>query len=384
MVVPHYPRRAIPPMASLPREAIVAFVNRSALFGGLAAEEHTLLADHCELKTFAPGQTILQQGQNYNTLMVLFHGHAEVIIDGGASGKPFVLANLEPGAQVGEKGFMDLGTAAASVVAQDSVTTLCLSRQAAQKCGLYQAIIESIAGVQADRLQQANAKQINAMQAIIDRQAEQNAFGRFYIATIMLFAVSSFVPDYANESPSFQLFIRWVFLILILLPALYAVSQQKAPVSVFGITTAGWKRALMESLLVALAILPLMVLFKIMGAPADEPLITWATIANYSGAQLALYIITYVPHSAIQEFIARGVGQGSLQRFMADAHFLKPIVLAGLLFAILHLHLSIGAAALTFGISLLFGYLYYRHKSLVGVTVLHILLGLSATALGLI
>ena len=113
-------------------------------------------------------------------------------------------------------------------------------------------------------------------------------------------------------------------------------------------------------------------------------MITWKTIDNYSDGQLAFYLVTYIPHALIQEFIARGVEQGSLQRFMPEAHFLKPIVIAGLLFAILHLHLSVGAAVLTFVVSLLFGYLYYRHKTLVGVVALHTLLGVSATALGLI
>lgn len=362
----------------------VEFFKVKSLFPALDDEQIQIAAENCKVENYRKGEFILRADYDYDALRILFNGNVDVVLERHNNTRQFVVASLDPGIHFGEKGFMEMGPASANIIATDSVTVLAINRQDAMRLGIYHDIVKGIAGVQSERLQVANSKQVEALQKAMERQVEQNSFGRFYIATIMLFAVSSFVPDYSNESPAFQLMIRWVFLALILIPAVYAVRHQNVPISVFGVTTAGWRKSMVEGVLVAIAILPLLILFKIFGAPADEPLITWGTIANYSNAQLAFYLVTYIPHSAIQEFIARGVGQGSLQRFMPEAHFMRPIVIAAMLFAILHLHLSVGAAIFTFFASLLFGYLYYRHKTLIGVTVLHVLAGYSATALGLI
>lgn len=360
------------------------FFRANKLFPALTAEQLQIAAENCVVESYKKGDFVLRSEHEYDALHILFHGNVDVVLESPENAQKFVVATLETGTHFGEKGFMEMGPASANIVASDNVTVLTISREDAKKLGIYQDIIKSIAGVQAERMQHANSRHVDALKTAFDRQVEQNSFGRFYIATIMLFAISSFIPDYSHEAPSFQLMIRWVFLFLILIPAIYAVRQQNVPISVFGITFKGWQQAVQESVLVSIAILPLLILVKIFGSPSNEPLITWQTISNYSNGQLAIYLFTYIPHSAIQEFIARGVGQGSLQRFMPDAHFLKPIVIAGLLFGILHLHLSVGAALFTFVVSLLFGYLYYRHKTLIGVLVLHVLLGISATALGLI
>jgi len=89
-------------------------------------------------------------------------------------------------------------------------------------------------------------------------------------------------------------------------------------------------------------------------------------------------------HSFIQEFIARGVIQGSLQRFMSDSHYMVPILLASLICAISHLHLSLIAALLTFIGSVITGFFYYRHKNLIGITIMHYNVGVVAIAFGYI
>ncbi|MBX2868607.1 MAG: cyclic nucleotide-binding domain-containing protein [Acidiferrobacterales bacterium] len=366
------------------RKTLYPFFESTSLLRNISVEDRELLIEKCELVNVDQGETVIEQGNDYSSLKILFHGELEVISKDPATGHQFVVSTLEPGMQFGEKGFLGNGEATASVRAKSNSSILQLSRDNAHSLGVYQTLIENIAGTQAERLQKSNLKQIEALQKTIDQQKEQNSFGRFYIATIVLFAISSVIPDYADESPYFQLAMRWLFLLLILVPAIYAVKQQTAPLSVFGVTLNGWRIAVKEGLLIAIALLPFIILFKIFSADADEPLFTWSTINNYSQTQLLFYLITYIPHAAIQEFIARGVGQGSLQRFMPESHYMHPILIASALFAILHLHLSIHAALMTLVISILFGYVYYRHRTLIGVITLHVILGISATALGII
>jgi membrane protease YdiL (CAAX protease family) len=53
------------------------------------------------------------------------------------------------------------------------------------------------------------------------------------------------------------------------------------------------------------------------------------------------------------------------------------------MFGIFHLHVSLAFAATTFGVSLVFGLLYARRRSLAGPTAAHFLLGLASVAFGL-
>jgi len=367
-----------------PTRGFADFFQTNKLFPALTPQELQLVAENCTVERYHKGDAVLLAGTEYETLCILYHGSVDVILDSSDNQQRYTIAHLETGSHFGEKGFMGMGSASANIIAADTVTVLMIKRETARKLGIFENMIKSIANAQADRMQKANSRHMDALKVAYDRQVEQNSFGRFYIATILLFAIASFIPDHTNESPAFQLLVRWSYLTLILLTALYAVRQQNVAISVFGITLKGWQKSLKESALVAAAIVPPIILFKILKSPADEAIFTWETLHYYTPTQLVIYLVSYLPHSAIQEFIARGVGQGSLQRFMPEAHYLKPIVIASMLFGILHLHLSIEAAFFTFILSLLFGYLYYRHKTLIGVIALHFSLGITATALGLI
>ncbi len=351
---------------------------------GLGPELREAFQDACRVEQFAAGEVIVEQGVRYETLKVLFHGVAEVAYTDPSSGGSHVVATLEPGDHFGEMAFLSGEAATASVRATTPATVLVIDRERAAATGVDSALLANLAALQVERLEGANRRQVAAMESTIAAQREQNAFGRFYIATIVLFAISTAIPNYDHESPTVQLWMRWFFLVLILVPAVVTVRAHSLSLADFGVTRRGWARSLGEGLLVALAMIPVLVGFKLVRGPVGDPLFSWRTLDFYTGPQLLFYAISYVPHSAIQEFIARGVGQGSLERFMADAPPAKPIVIASSLFAILHLHLSLEAAVLTFVVSLLFGWVYHRHQSLVGVTALHAVLGLVATALGLI
>jgi membrane protease YdiL (CAAX protease family) len=84
----------------------------------------------------------------------------------------------------------------------------------------------------------------------------------------------------------------------------------------------------------------------------------------------------YVVLAAVQEFLVRGVLQGSLQEFLTGRHVIwKSILISNLLFSTLHLHLSVSFALMAFLPGLFWGWLYSRHRTLIGVTISHILIG---------
>ena len=89
--------------------------------------------------------------------------------------------------------------------------------------------------------------------------------------------------------------------------------------------------------------------------------------------------VLYTFHAPFQEFVVRGCLQGSLQEFLRGTYRQSVAVVgSNLIFAAFHLYLSLGFAVLTFVPGLLWGWLYRRHGTLVGVALSHVLVGLWA------
>jgi hypothetical protein len=84
----------------------------------------------------------------------------------------------------------------------------------------------------------------------------------------------------------------------------------------------------------------------------------------------------YVLLSPVQEFVARGVLQGSLQEFLTGRNgVLKAILISNLIFSTFHLFVSPYFAVAAFLSGIFWGWLYSRHRTLIGVSVSHILVG---------
>ncbi|MCF2949447.1 CPBP family intramembrane metalloprotease [Paraglaciecola aquimarina] len=213
---------------------------------------------------------------------------------------------------------------------------------------------------------------------------EKRLYWRFYFVSTWLFLVTGLIPDYANEPLGVQTFIRWFFLFLLLGPTIWAIKGMAFTRAELGLTFNGSITALVECFYVFCILVPFLILAKIFSQNPIEPLFNWLTIRQYSSAEHWFYILSYLPHTAGQEFIARGVGILMVSRIMHDFTSLKPVLAISVLFAVCHLHLSVSIAVGVFVTSILFGTLYRRHKSLVGVVTLHFSLGITATALGLI
>jgi membrane protease YdiL (CAAX protease family) len=83
--------------------------------------------------------------------------------------------------------------------------------------------------------------------------------------------------------------------------------------------------------------------------------------------------------SAVQELIVRGALQSSLEMFLTGPRRVKnAILVSGLLFAALHIHIGFVLALVAFVPGLFWGVLYARKRNLIGVTLSHIAVGVYA------
>jgi hypothetical protein len=161
-----------------------------------------------------------------------------------------------------------------------------------------------------------------------------------------------------------------------------AARRSGQPIAAYGVTLRGWRRSLAEGLLASLPLFALCIVAKwllvqFLPAMRGEPVFALAGNLHTGTAAMAIEAAAYLVFSPFQEFIVRGAMQGSLENFLTGPRrVLKAILVANLMYAMLHLYMSVIFSLMVFIPGLLWGWLYARHRTLVGVTVSHALCGL--------
>lgn len=336
------------------------------------------IARHAELVSINSGDAILREGAASKALFVVLAGTA-VVEKSGA-----VLAELDAGAVFGEMSFLDGNAASATVRARTEVRVIRLDRErfdrvpalAALKHSLVAALALEVVG----RLRTLGETYVETARAKSEETRRRADLGKLFIVTVALFGIGQITQRLITPSipPLLHMAYSWGFLLVI--AGLFAafIRAQHAPLAAFGLTRVKLERSLAEGTAIGLAVIAVYTAFR--GA-AGTLAITWGSAARFSEAEAMIFFALYLPHCFLQELIARGVLQGSLERLIPRRF--AGLLITSAMFGIFHLHVSIAFAALTFAASLGFGALYRRHKNLAGVTALHFLLGLAATAFGL-
>lgn len=210
----------------------------------------------------------------------------------------------------------------------------------------------------------------------------RNQFSQFYVITLIMFFLIACIPNTSTFSPDNQIAATWGWLVLFILPILGFIKKTGLSLADSGITINNLKKNIIEGCLLSIFLSALMVFYRYCTIAPGEQFVSWKSFSSFSTFQFYLYISTYWIHCYIQEFIARGVLQGLIQKFFEDSHFLFPIVLISFLFCAVHVQKSYYFAAITFVISIFFGCIYYRHKNLIGVSIVHYITGILAIAFG--
>ncbi|MCX4242992.1 cyclic nucleotide-binding domain-containing protein [Paraliomyxa miuraensis] len=181
---------------------------------------------------------------------------------------------------------------------------------------------------------------------------------------------------------------------IILLPITAALLVQlrvsRMPLSTVGVTTENWRKALRESVTFGLSFAVLLVLFKgsfmlFHPAYANTPMFDiFGPLQHrtlYGGSHWLTWsvdLLVYVIECPLQEFVARGVLQSTLERLLTVRYRTAvAIALSSVIFGTMHLFAEpMDALAVTVpGIG--FGWLFSRHGTLVGVTIAHIIIGVT-------
>ena len=142
-----------------------------------------------------------------------------------------------------------------------------------------------------------------------------------------------------------------------------------------GISFKGVGRAVAVDSFCTAAVLVGMVILKLIMRAFDPELASRPMFYFSSWSIMeTVYPITVV----VQEFLTRGVVQGSVKKILPGKHAVPiSIILSSMFFSALHIHLGLGFMVGSFLLLSVFGILYEKQKTIWGLCIPHFFLGLS-------
>ncbi|CAM2010681.1 CPBP family glutamic-type intramembrane protease [Acanthopleuribacter pedis] len=336
-------------------------------------DELRLLLPAMHGEAYAPGEVLAREGEHTMELLLIERGSVSISKGiGGDTEAPYVLTEIVAPATLGELAFLDRAPRTATIRALDAVHLVRLDRPEFDALAIPPALCDKLTA----RLGLNVIRHIRlADSRLIEQVESRRRFGHFVVIALLLVMGQNYLTAYLHKISS--VLPAYVISVVALAAATIACVMMmhlvRRPLQFFGLTTAGWLPAAREGLLIAFVLLGAFQ-FLFPGRLAvvfSEFVLTWTGCAYFVSAFL-------------QEFTFRGVYQTALQEFYEDAKGTWAVPLTAMAFAGAHVIHNARLTLATFVISFVLGWLYIRHRNLVGVTLLHFVMGIMAVALGIL
>lgn len=347
------------------------------------------VAAHLREEHHADGAAILREGDPPDRLCLLLEGRAAIL-----KGDPAArLGTVEAGATVGEMGVLSGAPRSTTVVAETTVRLVSLSREALADLesetgfDLIALSLKAQAGVLGERLARTNAVAAESMRERLEEFRLRVAFGRLFTnVVLMVFVYTSALGllRALTSAGTSSTLTTSALLALMAAGAVWIMKTSGFPLETFGFTTARWRAVLLEALAWSAAFCAVMTAAKATLLHWGDGYAHLALISPWRSTDgplaTAVAYGLYTVLSPVQEFVARGLLQGSLQKLFTGRHVgLRAVIVANAIFSISHQHLGLTYALAVFIPGLFWGWLYHRQRSLVGVSVSHVIIGLWGT-----
>jgi membrane protease YdiL (CAAX protease family) len=210
---------------------------------------------------------------------------------------------------------------------------------------------------------------------------ERIEFGHLLVVTIATMAIANIITllvdrylDVNVHTPAFA----WAYLMMLALPVIGSVVWLGYSAGSIGLTLRNWRQGVIEGVPVALLLTAMLGVTAYLARP-DLAERAFDDDMRLDG--LAPSLLSYAPHSFLQEVLARGVLQNSLRRVLNDRLGIASVVVGSLMFGLFHSYLGLVGIAVTTVSGVIFGCLFIRHGNLIGATIVHVVGGEAAFAL---
>lgn len=359
------------------------------LFEGLAEADVRAVAAHCHRIELAEDVVVAEQGDPGRAMFLVARGELAVVRrDGDVE---VVVNNVGSGQDVGIMALFDGGLRTATLRTTRPTVVYRLDYEdfsaafGDSSSSPFALMLRNELRMQTEFLKSGNEASTAAYRREFEESRRRLRFGSFVAfligsVTLYAFLLRIFLGSFVGRIDS--TFITAGILVGCLLIYVPMMRRSGFPMATYGLTLVGWRRSVAESLGWTAGFLLVVtglkaVLLQVVPSWQGQPLFSFYGFTRYPDLATAFGLMgIYCVLAPVQELIARGAMQSSLHEFLTGPRRdTFAILLSTLMFAQIHLHLNPSYAIAVFLPSLFWGALYARHRTLVGVSISHILIG---------
>ncbi|WP_169569377.1 cyclic nucleotide-binding domain-containing protein [Sneathiella limimaris] len=381
---------------------IIDSVAASEMFRGLPTELIESSLPHFKISRIEKGQIILREGTTNSKIHIIHTGEAEVLKslekESGDNDNSFVIATLQPGEEFGELTAIEGTVASATIRASKPMELITLDlRQQNEDQNLkelYDQIQVNLIRRIASKLRDTSERKVALMEQESKRRREQAVAGRFIITILSLVACYTLalraIMDLGTYGSWLQVYYSPLIIVAFMGAMLFMMARSEMPFEAFGLTLKGWKPAIKDAVLFSIPFCAFITFLKweyivLYPDPGGMTVFTLTEMfssftpgGDFSWMAYLTFFLAYVLLCPVQELIARCGVQAPLSILLQGSHVQRhflAILVSNLLYSASHSHLNLGFAFITFVPGLFWGWLFMRHKSLIGVSVSHAIVG---------
>lgn len=376
--------------SSLGIDEVKSVLAESRVASALPPERFAELAEAARVATFlGAGQVIVSEDDEARDFYIVLEGEVAVTRE-DARGNTVELAHLRAGDIFGESALLDGGPRSATVTTAGPCRLLVIDgtlRPDVADNAWVTAFLTNLAREATRRLRDTNATVMAALRREADENQRRLAMGHFLmwlVVAMCLYIISLGVTLSVTDDLALANLCTNIVILGSVFGMWRLIAGSPYPRSTFGfVLNPGWRREIGEALVWSLFMIAActgikQVLISTVDRLADVPLFDSAFMGTRPlGTADVVIAVTYFAMSPLQEMIARGCLQSSLTVFLEQRpfHVAQAIVLSNLIFAANHAHLSPWFTLLAFAPGILWGVLYHRQRSLLGVSISHAIVG---------
>ncbi len=363
--------------------------RKNSLFEGLSEEQIKTLFSISREITLDSGCFLMHEGDPAREIFLIIEGRLEISRYNAKHKQNHVIATLKAGDTVGEVALLDRGSRSATACAATFCRLRCISfddlQAIAESDKAIYSIFYHLSKNIGQRLRHSNDVALQALEKQLDEFKTRVTLGNFFVYIVIMLSLFTFSLDglkYIMNVGKNSSYITLPLTLAFFVFFIFFIKSSNFPLSTFGLTLNNWKRAVLEGFVFTIPIAAVIVgvkwlLIHYLPHYAGRPLIEGLAAMNADPKTwwtfLFIYILLVAP---LQEFLSRGGLQGPLEEFLSSKYKVPlAILVSNLLFAALHLFMSLEIGLLVFVPGVYFGWLYSRTHNLLGVWIAHALVG---------
>ncbi len=402
-------------------DIIITALQKSPLFSALSSKQLNQLIPLFKINEYEADEIIINENDIPLDLYIIYEGSVEVLKK-STDDSLLRITVLHAGEVIGEMGLIDNSPRSASIRTLTTTQLLTVSiadlkaldeegtfyKQITLKLSellqelqlnmnekpIYFSLISNLANTLSARMRQTNQVTVESLKSELELSKARVAMGKFMVNLLFALAVYMYAfkiieklakNNISTSAISIPIIIFFAGAILIMM------KSSGYSMTFYGLTLQHWKQSIKDAIIVTMILVPATAFIKWLAisiVPQFHNLTVIHLTSNAGSLQslnaqgqnnlpiLITLIGAYLIFTPIQELICRGALQSSLQEFLSGpSRVWWAIIMSNILFSVTHLHISVGLALSVLLPGLLWGWMYSRHKTLIGVSLSHLIVG---------